>query len=149
MTTALTSHSATLLANGQLLFAGGVICSADDCSYLASAEIFNPVTRRFAAVGKMIGARDSHTATLLTDGTVLLAGGRSTDALSTVEIYNPDTGRFTAAGAMGAPRFFHTATLLADGQLLFAGGRCGAPDASISTAAKSSRQPPTPSWAPL
>jgi hypothetical protein len=123
MTTARASHSATLLPDGQVFLAGGVICSAGNCGYLASAEIFDPVTQRFSAVGSMIEARAKHTATLLNDGTVLLAGGRSKDPLASAEIYDPGSGRFTAAEAMGSARFLHTATLLQDGEVLVAGGR--------------------------
>jgi hypothetical protein len=123
MTTARASHSATLLPNGQVLQAGGVICTAGNCSYLASAEVFDPVTRRFSPVGTMIEARANHRAILLNDGTVLLAGGRGKDPLASAEIYDPGSGRFTAVGAMGSARFLHTATLLQDGEVLVAGGR--------------------------
>ena len=137
MTTPRVAHSATLLPNGQVLLAGGVICSAGQCGYLASAEIFDPVARRFSAVGSMIAARANHTATLLSDGTVLFAGGNSTDALATAEIYDPGTRRFSAAGAMSSPRFFHTATLLQDGAVLVAGGRGCADECNDNSAGAS------------
>ena len=74
----------------------------------------------------MTVARDFHTATLLPNGTVLIAGGRtgSTNSysyLSSAEIYDPATGVFTATGSMTAIRYSHTAALV-NGKVLIAGG---------------------------
>jgi hypothetical protein len=62
--------------------------------------------------------RIGHTATLLTDGKVLVAGGGS----DTAELFDPSTGTFTAIGKLSAARAYHTATLLADGKVLVTGG---------------------------
>jgi WD40 repeat protein len=62
--------------------------------------------------------RIGHTATLLTDGKVLVAGGGS----DTAELFDPSNGTFTAIGKMSAARAYHTATLLADGKVLVTGG---------------------------
>jgi hypothetical protein len=78
----------------------------------------------FTATGSMATPRTFHTATLLTNGKVLIAGG-STDLnvpLVTAELYDPDKGMFTAAGNMTSPRMGHTATMLPDGRVLIAGG---------------------------
>ncbi len=64
--------TATLLPNGKVLLAGGNIF---EWSYLADAELYDPSTGQFTAIGSMIKARDGHTATLLPDGTILIAGG--------------------------------------------------------------------------
>jgi hypothetical protein len=65
-------------------------------------------------------SRLGHTATLLPDGTVLMAGGNSGDARA--ELYDPEAGRSTATGSMTMARWSHTATLLDDGAVLIAGG---------------------------
>lgn len=62
---------------------------------LASAEICDPITGRFTA---MTTSRIGHTATLLSDGKVLLTGGVPT------EIYDPVTGTFTITGGMATVR---------------------------------------------
>jgi hypothetical protein len=58
------------------------------------------------------------TATLLSDGRVLLAGGQSSEA----ELYDPATGHWTETGRMHVARSGHIASLLADGRVLVAGG---------------------------
>lgn len=71
--------------------------------------------------------RASHTATLLSDGTVLVTGGDTgnsgTAITATAEIFDPIRGSFAPTGSMGAPRGFHTATLLRNGKVLVVGGR--------------------------
>jgi hypothetical protein len=78
----------------------------------------------FSATGGMTTPRLWHTATLLTNGKVLIAGGSvGFDApAATAELYDPDSGIFTLTGDMTTPRYGHTATLLPDGRVLIAGG---------------------------
>jgi Galactose oxidase, central domain/Kelch motif len=75
----------------------------------------------------MTVARYAHTATLLSNGTVLIAGGcyAGGDCVSSAEIYNPSTGTFTATGSMLSKRWGHTATLLPSGSVLITGGCTG------------------------
>ncbi|MFZ0771007.1 MAG: Ig-like domain repeat protein [Candidatus Sulfotelmatobacter sp.] len=84
-------------------------------------------SQTFTAIASMPAARYSHTATLLQDGTVLIAGGRTGSVFyNTAVIYNPTTKTFTATnGNMIAARFGHTATLLNNGMVLLAGGDSG------------------------
>ena len=71
----------------------------------------------------MAVSRSNHTATLLTDGTVLIAGGSNRDGTtSTTEIYNPATGTFQMGATLQQARFSHTATLLPDGGVVITGG---------------------------
>jgi hypothetical protein len=69
-------------------------------------------------------ARLTHTATLLTNGEVLVAGGRTyaPGSLAEVELYNPSTGAWRTTGNMNTARAGHTGTLLQNGQVLVAGG---------------------------
>ncbi|WP_295585641.1 kelch repeat-containing protein [uncultured Lamprocystis sp.] len=78
----------------------------------------------WATTGVMPDARYGHTATLLPNGKVLVAGGwddpRGT--LASAVLYDPAVGTWTATSPMPEPRVFHTATLLDNGKVLVAGG---------------------------
>ena len=121
-------HNATLLNNGSVLFAGGVSCpSAGSCTYLNSAELYNPSSGTITNTGSMAVARTAP-AVLLGNGKVLVAGGYSCDSngncssLSSAEIYDPVAGTFSSAGNMTIDRYGHTMNLLTSGQVLIAGG---------------------------
>jgi hypothetical protein len=92
------------------------------------AEIFDPKTLRFTLTGSLQTARYKHTAGLLSDGRVLVAGGSDerdwSGNLSSTEIYDPKTGQFTSAPSLINPRFKlpETAVTVEAGRLLVAGG---------------------------
>lgn len=112
-------HTATLLQDGRVLMTGGLGNHLGSDQALASAELYDPRTDTFSPTGAMVESRGSPTATLLSDGRVLIAGGA--DGAS-AELYDPRTGTFSPTGSMRDPRHGHTATLLADGRVLVAGG---------------------------
>lgn len=120
------AHTATLLTNGLVLVAGGATNVFDGAAALGSAELYNPVTGNWTPTGDLHTPRYSHSATLLPDGKVLVAGGQSTNAypniIASAEIYDPSTGLWIATNSMIEVRYSHTATLLPNGKVLVAGG---------------------------
>lgn len=119
-------HTATLLADGRVLVAGGATSSATT----SQAELYDPASATFAATGPKGPTRSGHSATRLADGRVLLAGGR----IATVELFDPVAGSFsTLPNTLSGPRTGHTATLLQDGRVLLAGGAFVTQSASVST----------------
>lgn len=116
--------AALRLQSGEVLIAGGRDTLHGSVP-MASAEIYSPTSGTFRSTGSMASTREGFTATLLSDGRVLVTGGVSATGgfLASAEIYSPATGTFaTVAGGMTQPRYEHAAVLLADGRVLIAGG---------------------------
>jgi Galactose oxidase, central domain/Kelch motif len=117
--------TATLLPDGEVLVAGGYRPAGSGA--ISSAELFDPATQTWTATSTLLNvARAEQTATLLPDGTVLVAGGYSNfeyvGALSSAETYDPATGIWTLTNQMSSPRGDFTATTLTNGDVLVAGG---------------------------
>src|SRR3990172_1267251 len=118
------AHTATLLADGKVLIAGGKDAAGQA---LATAELFDPATGVYSPLpAPMPAAVWGHTATLLADGRVLITGGNDTSGqpLATAHLFDPAAGAFTAL-SMSTPRSGHTASRLGDGRVLTAGGTDG------------------------
>jgi hypothetical protein len=90
----------------------------------------------FVPTGSMATARRFHTATLLDNGKVLIAGGEdeAANAFAAAELYDPSTGTFSPTGSMTVPRVGHTATLLNSGEVLITGGTSDPSENAVSSA---------------
>jgi Galactose oxidase, central domain/Kelch motif len=134
-------HTATLLQNGSVLLAGGFVNSVWDYGGSGSnnqASLYDSATGGFSTTGNMTASRGGHTATLLANGKVLIAGGADQDptgtGLASAELYDPSSGTFTQTGSMAVGRFLHTATLLQNGKVLIVGGALTSTSAPVATA---------------
>ena len=92
----------------------------------SSQSIIAPAaTSAWANTGTLNAARRSHSATLLPDGKVLVAGGDNgfdAPVLKSAELYDPANQQWSYTGSLNIPRLIHTATLLPNGKVLVAGG---------------------------
>src|SRR6266404_2494608 len=131
--TALTSSSSSASSLGQLfsravaIFGGSQATTTNVRAARVSALLNSAVPEPQGPSTTMTIERRGHTATRLSDGRVLIAGGEnSSGALNQSEIYDPATATFSLTGNMNSARVDHTATLLADGRVLITGWRNGA-----------------------
>jgi len=132
-------HTATLLNDGRVLLAGGVENFGSTPVTTNSAEIYDPASQFFTLTQDANGntstlntARYLHSATLLNNGTVLIAGGQvdsNGTPTSATELYDPASGLFGVASdvsgnlaTLNTARDVQTATLLNNGNVLLAGG---------------------------
>ncbi len=126
MVQARAEFAVTLLANGQVLVAGG--CAAYDANGCSSttnkAEIYNPATGKWTATTALRAARHAMNATLLSSGKVLVAGGATaaSDALNSTEIYDPTAKTWTLGNKMVQARSDYASIMLGTGKILFIGG---------------------------
>jgi len=114
-------HTATLLADGRVLLTGGIDW-AHRRFLLTTAEIYDPVTETFHAVGAMRHGRQDHTATLLPSGRVLIIGGAQTAPCVAAEVFDPATEQFADTQFQTLNRAYHQATGLMNGDVLLTGG---------------------------
>jgi N-acetylneuraminic acid mutarotase len=128
MAVARARHTATLLADGEVLVVGGAATfHGETGSVTASAEIYNAKSNSWRSAGFMSKPRYVQGAALLNDGRVLVAGGwystsNGDPAHNTAEIYDPATGKWTATGSMTNGRAEFGLVSLPDGRVLAAGG---------------------------
>lgn len=113
-------HTASALADGRVLVAGGIDSNENA---LNTAELYDPTSRTFTPTGDMLEGRSCAQAVTLPDGDVLIFGGwGARTPIASIERYNPTDASFHAAGAMTVPRSGFTLTLLDNGQVLIIGG---------------------------
>lgn len=122
------SLAAVRLQNGRVLITGGHVGRGAAMVVHATAEMYDPQTRRFEPAGEMITVRHKHDAVLLQDGRVLVTGGIDASErdgpYASAELYDPVLEAFAATAAMQLPRYKHSGTsvVLEDGRVLLAGG---------------------------
>ncbi len=109
-------HRATPRRRGALAAVATLLC------VMAVPAPVRAAPSAWLSTGSMATARNYHTATLLPNGTVLVAGGSGAAYLASAEVYDPASGVWKATGSMTTPRAGHTATLLPNGTVLVAGG---------------------------
>jgi hypothetical protein len=118
-------QTATLLVDGRVLVSGGIYTGPAGGAPLDSAELYDPRLNTWSLTASMTKPRYLHTATLLSDGRVLVIGDGA-------EIYDPRAGTWTATAPLSIPRSEHTATLLSDGRVLVSGSFGGSTSVSAS-----------------
>jgi N-acetylneuraminic acid mutarotase len=130
-------HTATLLADGhKVLVAGGW---DDTNTPIATAQLYDIASGTWSLTGNMTTARVGHTATLLPNGKILIAGGGPSVSS---ELFDPATGTFSLTGYMNISHKNHTATLLPNGKVLIAGGE----NSTGYTASAELYDPSTGAW---
>ncbi len=140
-------HSATLLADGQVLVVGG---KGSGPNKVGTAERFDPRLGIWVNAGALFTPRAAHTATRLSDGRVLIVGGvgPSDRAITAVERYNPQNDTWQIIAPLRQARVDHAAVLLPDGEVLIIGGSgtLGNTPTSATFAGTERYDPVTASW---
>jgi hypothetical protein len=149
-------HTLTALAGGKVLTAGGTGVGAQfPQPGLAAAEVYDPAAGTWTGTGNLHTARFGHSAALLADGSVLVAGGsavrsgQSLSALRSAEVWHADTGTWTEVAPMADARTGHAAVVLGNGKVLVVGGSVPTGrDTEAALAFCELYDPATGTWAP-
>jgi hypothetical protein len=124
------AHTATALPDGRVLIAGGHYLT-EQGGGVSPSELYDPTAGAFSLTGDLVVPRSLHSATLLNDGRVLIAGGQDGTGtfLASAELYSPISETFASTGGMGTPRGTPRASLMQGGHVLVsgAGEGCAAP----------------------
>ena len=119
-------QSITELKDGRILVSGGYILSNDGNfeEYLSVCEIYDPVTEKWLPAASLNIGRYNHTATLLSSGEVLIAGGsaKTVGALRSCEIYNPANNTWFITASLNEPRSNAASILLPNDNVFISGG---------------------------
>ena len=117
-------HTATVLNDGRILITGGYTNGTTFGAYTASSETYNPSTQTWTQLGNMRVAKVGHTAALLPDGRVIIAGGANYAQYEfTSDIFSPTSNTWSAGPNLCCTqRYSHVGTVLPDGRPLIAAG---------------------------
>ena len=132
-------HTATVLEDGRVLVVGGVSRRTNPWIVALTYQIYDPATGLWGAEGLMPDPRVNHTATLLLDGKVLIAGGTNGSSSGTPTdvtfLYEPSSDTWAAGPLLETARNGPTATLLQDGTVLLVAGSSfdGADNATLDS----------------
>jgi hypothetical protein len=139
-------HTATLLLDGRVLVWGAP--GTEEFPTLNSPfEIFDPATKTWYSPEFSEPTRQRHTATLLPNGNVLIAGGEiNGEPLGTVQVFEPAGEGRSFTTPLLTPRSMHTATLLPDGNVLVVGGYTPNGPGVIATATTEMFYPSNTRW---
>ncbi|MFI0923903.1 kelch repeat-containing protein [Streptomyces sp. NPDC021012] len=146
------ASAAVRLADGRVLIAGG---GDERLAAQDGAALFDPRDGSWTGAAPLREPRRMHSATLLSDGRVLVVGGQGRGsgfpvrALDSAETYDPVERRWSDAGRMGQARCGHSATRLPDGRVLVAGGTAvRSPDSERSLSSTEVFDPVSGRWTP-
>ena len=89
---------------------------------ISSAELYDPATETWTNTTSMNHPRWKHTASVLSNGKVLVIGGYDRNSINTAELYDPLTETWTDIANMNDPRGEHTVSILNNGRILVTGG---------------------------
>ncbi len=129
-----TLHSATKLKDGRVLIVGGIRFGAQGGEGVVESEIFEPESETWVEVRDVSLGRYGHSASLRSDGSVVLAGGMQTfeqegfftpGPCESFEIYNPATDRFSSGPQHINGRTYHGVALTSDDSVIIMGGAAG------------------------
>lgn len=129
MSVARVGHTATSLLDGRVLVVGGcsrLVFMWDGSPFTAcpsAAEIFDAATSSWTPAGSIDVGREGHTATRLSDGRVLVAGGANVSGVrADAQIYDPATNSWSHVASLSSARYRATGVLMPNGRVLVAGG---------------------------
>ncbi len=134
-----------VMTNGKVLVTGGLAGSVSvsntslaGIKSLANAEVYNPGSNSWSAIANMAVSRSAHTATLVPNGRVIVAGGTSGSILTpssvaSVQEFNPTTNAWRSLSSLQAARAGHGAAVTTDGLLVIFGGAGGTNNASLNS----------------
>ena len=149
------SHTATLLPDGKVLVAGGFFDMPGTIlggNAISSAELYDPASGTWTMTGSLATPRYQHTATLLPNGKVLVAGGSGNPygvgVPESTELYDSASGTWTETGSLANGRAYHTATLLGNGKVLVAGGFGSVGSTNSDLASAELYDPASETWSP-